>query len=506
MDYYRRRSGGDWVRRFALIWGGQLVSVLGSSLTGFVLAVWVYQATGSVTQLALVTAANTVPGVLLAPLAGVVADRWDRRRVMIIADCAAVLPTAVVAALYWADQLEVWQLYLTTAFTASANVFHSSTYFTLVPKLVPKRHLGRINGLFQVNFAMAAAAPVLGGILLSTIDVDGVLLIDIGTFLVAVTALVAVRLPAKLTKPDGEPVKRTVLADLKHAMRYLRDRPGLLWLIAFSAVFDMLFAFAEVLIRPLILTFGSPSTLGLLMFIGGAGLFAGTLVMTAWGGPRRKVSGSLLFTGFGGVALALHSLAPSTLLIAIVAPLFLFTLPIVNGCIMTVFQTKVDSASLGKVTGLARTAWQAATPIGALIAGPLADLVLEPAMRPGGSLAGSVGTVLGTGPGRGIALLYALVGLLLVVLAIVGARLRKLSHLEDELPDAEPDEDAPADAPVEELPAIRDDRPAAAFAWFGDDPPTVNVPPAAVFTWFREDDPPTVEFAAIRAGTRTGRR
>lgn len=429
------------MRGFALIWGGQLVSVLGSSLTGFVLAVWVYQSTGSVTQLALVTAANTVPGILLAPLAGIVADRWDRRRVMLVADLLAVVPTAVVAALYWADQLEVWQLYLTTAVTASANVFHSSTYFTMVPKLVPKRHLGRINGLFQINFAMAAAAPVLGGILLSTIDVTGVLLIDIATFLVAASALLVVRLPESVTRPGGETVRRTVLQDLRHAFQYLRERPGLLWLIAFSAVFDMLFAFAEVLIRPLILTFGSPSTLGFLMFVGGAGLFAGTLVMTAWGGPRRKVSGSLLFTGLGGVALALHSLAPSTLLIAVVAPLFLFTLPIVNGCVMTVFQTKVDPAQLGRVTGLARTVWQAATPIGVLIAGPLADLVFEPAMRTGGALAGTVGPVIGTGAGRGIALLYAVVGLLLVVLAVVGARLRRLRDLEADLPDAVPDDE-----------------------------------------------------------------
>ncbi len=428
------------MRSFALIWGGQLVSVIGSSLTGFVLAVWVYQTTGSVTQLALVTAANTVPGVFLAPLAGVVADRWDKRRVMLVADCVAVVPTIVVAALYWSDQLEVWHLYLTTAVTASATMFHGSTYFTLVPKLVPKRHLGRINGLLQVNFAMAATAPVLGGILLSTIDVTGVLLIDIASFLVAATALWVVRLPAEVTKPAGAGAKVTVFTDLKDAFRYLRDRPALLWLIAFSAVFDMLFAFAEVLIRPLILTFASPSTLGFLMFVGGAGLFAGTFVMTAWGGPRRKVSGSLLFTGLGGAALALHSLAPSTLLIAVVAPLFLFTLPIVNGCIMTIFQTKVDPASLGRVTGLAHTVWRAAAPIGVLIAGPLADLVFEPAMRTGGALAGSFGSVIGTGPGRGIALLYAVIGLLLVVLAVAGARLRRLRDLEADLPDAMPDD------------------------------------------------------------------
>jgi DHA3 family macrolide efflux protein-like MFS transporter len=420
-------------RRFALVWGGQLLSIVGSSLTWFVLAVWVYQVTGSVSQLALVTAARTVPGIVLAPLAGVISDRMDRRRLLILANLGAGLPVFVVAALYWSGQLEVWHLVLTSAFAACANVFHNSAYFTLIPALVPRHQLGRVNGLVQFSFAMGTAGPLLGGFLLSTVDVDGALLIDIATFLVAITGLLVVRLPAEITRPAGTRERRSVLQDLRDGFRYLADRPGLVWLILFSAVFDLLYAFAEVLIRPLILAFTSPSTLGLLSFIGGCGLIAGTLVLTAWGGPRRKVAGVLLFTAIGGVALMAHSLAPSVLLIAIVAPLFLFTLPIVNGSLTTILQTTVDSGSLGRVMGLARTVWQAATPLGVLIAGPLADLVFEPAMLPGGALAGSVGSLIGTGPGRGIALLFAVAGLLLIVLAFAAYRLPKLRQLDDEL-------------------------------------------------------------------------
>jgi MFS family permease len=421
-------------RRFALVWGGQLLSIVGSSLTWFVLAVWVYQVTGSVSQLALVTAARTVPGIVLAPLAGVIADRMDRRRLLILANLGAGLPVFVVAALYWSGQLEVWHLVLTSAFAACANVFHNSAYFTLIPALVPKHQLGRVNGLVQFSFAMGTAGPLLGGFLLSTVDVDGALLIDIVTFLAAITGLLVVRLPAEITRPAGQTrERRSVLQDLRGGFRYLAERPGLVWLILFSAVFDLLYAFAEVLIRPLILAFTSASTLGLLSFIGGCGLIAGTLVLTAWGGPRRKVAGVLLFTAIGGVALMAHSFAPSVLLIAIVAPLFLFTLPIVNGSLTTILQTTVDSGSLGRVMGLARTVWQAATPLGVLIAGPLADLVFEPAMLPGGVLAGSVGSLIGTGPGRGIALLFAVAGLLLVVLAFAAYRLPRLRRLDDEI-------------------------------------------------------------------------
>jgi MFS family permease len=221
----------------------------------------------------------------------------------------------------------------------------------------------------------------------------------------------------------------------------LRARPALLVLALVLSVFNFTFGLAGVLIQPLILSFASPATLGVLMLAGGSGMFAGSLVMGAWGGPRRRMSGVSLFMVLGGMALVLHTIAPSALLIGIAAPLFLFTMPVVLGCARTIFQTKVEPSVLGRVSGTTHALGQAALPLAYLVAGPLAEHVAEPLLRPDGALASSIGLLTGTGPGRGIAALFLLSAVLLVVLAAVTAvhpTLRTVDDLPDAVLDPEP--------------------------------------------------------------------
>lgn len=426
------------VLRFGAVWFAQLLSVLGSSLSGFALGVWAYQRTGSVTQFGLIFAANVLPGLLVAPFAGSVVDRFDRKWMLVAGDVGAAVATGVVAILVATDRLEVWHIYLTTAVGAAFTFLHRTAFQALVPVLVPKRHLGRANGLMQLGQAVTVAAPILAGVLLTSVGLGGVILVDLGSFAVALAVLAAARLPAALTRPAPPAEPAGLRRDLFAGWRFLAAHRPLLWLVIFSAAYDLLFAFAAVLVRPLILGFASPATLGVLEFLGGAGMIAGSFAMAAWGGSRRKLDGIVVFTALGGIALALHSLAPSPWLIAVVAPLFLFTMPIVNGSVFTLLQVKVPGESLGRVSAAAQMVFQAAMPVGALLAGPLADRVFEPLLEPGGGLAGTVGAVVGTGPGRGIALLFAVVGALLVLLAVV-TRLSPLHRLEDDLPDAVPD-------------------------------------------------------------------
>jgi MFS transporter, DHA3 family, macrolide efflux protein len=431
-------TGRSTLRLFGVVWAAQLVSVLGSSLSGFALGVWAYQRTGSVTQFALIFAANVLPGVVVAPFAGALADRFDRRWMLVIGDTGAAAATAVVVVLAATGNLQIWHIYLTTAVGASFTLLHRTAFYALVPVLVPKRHLGRANGLMQLGQAVTVAAPILAGVLLTTTGLTGVLMADLASFAVALGVLLAARLPAELTRPErAEPTR--FRADLSHGWGFLARHRPLLLLVLFAAAYDLCFAFVAVLIRPLILGFASPTTLGVLEFLGGAGMIAGSLVLGAWGGTRRKLDGVVIFTALGGLALALHGLSASVLLIAVVAPLFLFTMPIVNGSVFTVLQLKVPGESMGRVTAAAQMVFQAAMPVGALVAGPLVDGVFEPLLEPGGALAGSVGALIGTGPGRGIALAFVVNGVLLVLLAAVVRACRPLYRIEQELPDAVPD-------------------------------------------------------------------
>ncbi|WP_018223632.1 MFS transporter [Salinispora pacifica] len=436
--------------RWAAIWFGQLVSLVGSSLTGFVLGVWVYQRTGSVTQFALIFLAATLPAVLFAPVAGALADRRDRRRLMVAADTVAAAGTAALAALVAADALAVWHIYLATAVSAAASTVHQVAYQAMTPALVGKRHLGRFNGLMQISRAVQIAAPLIAGVLVVTIGIGGVMAIDLGTFVVAASTLLLVRLPAEVARPARSGPAEAVLRGATAGWRYLRQRRGLLQLMMVFGVYNFLFGLAGVLVQPLILSFTTADTLGVLMFAGGAGLFAGSLVMGAWGGPTRRVTAVCGGLAAGGVALVLHAASPSAWLIGVVAPLFLFTLPIVNSSTMTLIQTKTEPALLGRVLATARVIGDASVPLAYVLAGPVADGVFEPLLRPGGALADSVGRVVGTGDGRGIALLFAVTGVAMVLLAALAwtrPALRCADALPDALPDDTPDpETAPADS------------------------------------------------------------
>jgi MFS family permease len=436
-------------RLLVTVWIGQLFSLVGSSLTAFVLGVWVYQRTGSVSQFAMIFLASTLPVLFAAPFAGVLADRRDRRRLMLAADAAAALATAVVVALYAAGALQVWHIYLTTAVGAVAGALHQISFAALTPRLVGRRNLARFNGMMQAGRAVQIAAPLLAGALVGTVGVGGVLALDLATFVVAAGTLLAVRLPSDATRPAGAAGGSAGAGEGLRAAgagwRYLRARPGLPALLVLFGAYNALFALAGVLVQPLILSFASPATLGALMFAGGAGLFAGSLLMSAWGGPRRRMGAVHFGLAAGGVALALHSLAPSAVLIAVMAPAFLFTLPVINTAATTLMQTKVESAVLGRVMATARVVADAAVPVAYLAAGPLADRVAEPLMRDGGPLAGGVGAVIGTGPGRGIALVFAVTGAAMLVLAAVSYAVPTLRRV-DELPDAK-DLDADGAAP-----------------------------------------------------------
>lgn len=445
---------GD-VLRFVGVWLTSVVSGVGSALTGFVFGVWVYQTTGSVTGFALIMVTSVLPSMLIGPFAGVAVDRFDRRVVLVVTDCITAAATATVGVLYVSDHLEVWHLYVAGAVGAACGTFHQTAYQAMTPLLIPKRHLGRANGFMQAAWAAQIAAPLGAGALLATVGMGGVIVIDLVTFVIAVGALCLVRLPRAVLRPEQPAEPPSLRGDLVYGLRYLRGRSGLLGLVSVLTAFTFAFAAAGVLVQPLILSFASAATLGVLMFAGGSGLFVGAMTMGVWGGPRRKMTGVWVFTLIGGLAMAAHSLRPSALLIGLMAPVFLFTLPVVNGCAHTVLQLKVEQHALGRVMGTVHLLTQAATPIAYLLAAPVAEHLTNPALEPGGSLAATVGRLVGVGPGRGIAALFLVTGGLLVVLAVVVATVPRLRRLETDLPDAAPEPAGKPDDEPAETTAVR---------------------------------------------------
>src|SRR6476661_5342709 len=292
-----QRPTASRMRVFMLIWLGQLISLIGSGLTGFALGVWVYQRTGSVTQFALISLSTTLPFIAISPLAGVLVDRWNRRWLMILSDFGAALSTLAIALLLTTGRLETWHIYLATAVSSTFSAFQWPAYTATTTLLVPKQHLGRASGMTQMGQALAQLiSPVLAGILLGIIQLQGIILLDFATFLFALVSLLLVRFPNAKTTPAREAGKGSLLHSAAYGWTYITARPGLLGLLIFFSASNFLVGVVEVLTTPLVLSFASPAVLGTILSIGGTGMLVGSLVISTWGGPQRHINNVFCFT------------------------------------------------------------------------------------------------------------------------------------------------------------------------------------------------------------------
>ncbi len=287
---------------FYLVSLGEFVSLLGSSLTSFGLGVWAYQNSRSATQFALISLCAVLPGILLAPLAGALVDRWDRRLVMLAADLGAGLTTLAIAGLLLAGRLEVWHIYITAALSAVCGAFQMPAAAASVTLLVPKEKLAQASGLMQLGQAIAQiVAPALAGGLLLVVGLPGILLIDFVTFLAAVGVLAGVRFPALQRSAEAAAHNGSVIRETIYGWRYILARPGLVAMLALVAATNFSLAVVSALFTPLMLTLTTPDRLGQEMTVGGLGMLAGGVALSVWGGPKRRIHGVLGFIGPGGL-------------------------------------------------------------------------------------------------------------------------------------------------------------------------------------------------------------
>jgi len=427
------------VRAFFLVWFGQLVSLIGSGLTGFALGVWVYQSTGSVTKYGLILLFTALPGIVFSPVAGAFVDRWNRRLAMILSDTGSGMCTLVIVLLLMSHRLEVWEIYLLMAASSTFSAFQWPAYSASISQLVPKAQFGRASGMVQLAQAAAQIiSPAVAGGLLGMIGLHGIIMIDFATFLFAVSTLMMVRIPRPVRTTAGAAGEGSILREALYGWRYITARSGLLGLLLLFAAANFSIGIVQVLFTPLVLSFSSTAILGTLLSIGGIGFLAGSLVMSAWGGPKRRVYGIYGAEVLTGIVLLFAGFPPNAMLLGVAAFLVFFALPITNGCSQAIWLSKTAPDVQGRVFATRRMIAWSSLPLAYLIAGPLADRVFEPLMAEGGALAGSIGRIIGVGPGRGIGLLYILLGITLLAATLAGIMYPRLRRVELELPDAIP--------------------------------------------------------------------
>ncbi|MFF5242816.1 amino acid adenylation domain-containing protein [Streptosporangium sp. NPDC000095] len=434
----RMKAPPPSLRRFLVVAGFQLVSMVGTAVTDFAIPVWIYLTTGSLVDFALFVALSIMPGVVIAPLAGAIVDRSSRRSMMILGNCMAGGTQLVLGALFWTGTLEIWHIYPLTACLSIALIFQRLGFTTALPQLVPKEYMGHAAGVVQMVIGTAQfAAPLLAVALLSGIGLGGILVVDVASFLLVLGALLLIRFPDTMAHSPREPLSKEIAQGLRMSIgnRHLRAA------MIYFASLNVMLAALLLSITPLVLSFSTLTVAGQISFVGGLGGALGGMVIALWGGPkRRRMRGVMLATLGLSVFAVITGLRPSAWVVGIGAFGLWGCLSIVNGTFLTIIHTKVPQRFHGRVQSLNQMVSWSTLPIGMAVVAPLGERLLNPLLVPGGALAPTVGSVIGVGPGRGVALMYIVLGLGIAVHVLISMRTRVLSTFDDEMPDAPADD------------------------------------------------------------------
>ncbi|TFG03462.1 MFS transporter [Candidatus Thorarchaeota archaeon] len=372
----------DSLKPFASMWSGQAFSLFGSRLVRFVIVWWLTLETGSATVLAIASIAAIAPQIIITPFAGSLVDRWDRRRVMITADSLTAVLTGSLALLFYLDSfvltgiVEVWHMYAVILLGSVLGSFHWPAMQASTTMLVPEEQLSRVGGMNQALNGLAnVLAPPVAAVLFAFLPMHQLLLVDVITAVIAVSSLAFIRIPTpprETMEEDSTPIR-----DMVEGFRFLRGWPGALLILALAMILNLVStpAFSLVPILSTVHFGGDELTLALLQSASSLGMVLGGILLTVWGGPKRKMRLALMALVVEGIGSIFIGLTPPDFLYFAVGMLFMIGLmiPIFNGLIFALLQTAIPADMQGRVFALIVSGASAMSPIGLAVAGPFAD-------------------------------------------------------------------------------------------------------------------------------------
>jgi MFS family permease len=423
---------------FSIVWAGQIISVLASSMTIFGLTIWMYERTQSATAMGLVQVFFITPFLLISPVAGVMVDRYNRRLMMMVSDLAAGLGTLLVLVLFSLGKLEFWHLYVAAVLNGIGNAFQWPAYSAAISTMVSKEQYGRANGMMSlIEAGPGVFAPFLAGALLPLIGLAGIMLIDVVTFVLAIGTLLMVHIPQPKRTQEGSEAQGSFRKEAAYGFKYIFTRPSLLGL---QMIFFFGNLFANIsfsVLAPMILARTSQNSLvfGTVESVGAIGGVVGGIIISAWGGFKRRVHGVLLgwmLSSISSMFLGFGQSLPVWIVAMAVTSLFI---PLVNTSNQAIWQSKVAPDLQGRVFSARRLIAWFTNPISPIIAGTMADFVLEPAMRTQNVFSNFFGGWVGTGPGAGMALLMIFCGLGGALTGLSGYFIPVVRNAETILPD-----------------------------------------------------------------------
>jgi len=364
------------LRPFIIVWTGQAASLFGTVLVQFALIWYLTQQTGSAVILATAAVASRIPPIALGPFVGALVDRWNRRTVMAVSDGLTALMTLLLATLFLTGTAQIWHIYVLLFLRSLDNTFQTPAMQASTSLMVPDEHLARIAGLNQsLQGAMDVVGPVAGALLMTVLPMQAILSIDIVTAVIAISLLYVVDIPQPERQADAP--SQTALRDMLDGFRYVWAWPGMMVTLGAGMVMNFFVSPAFTLLPVLVRNYfhGGALQLSWLEAAAGAGVIGGGVLLGVWGGFKRRIVTTLMGLYLVGIATVALGLVPASTLMAAVAALLLvgMGLPLANGPLMAIMQATIPADKQARVFALDMAISISVTPIGLLVAGPLAD-------------------------------------------------------------------------------------------------------------------------------------
>lgn len=412
-----------------ILWAGQLLSGLGNGMTAFALGVYVYNNTGSATGFAMVVLSLFLPSILLRPAGGVLADRFDRRLMIILGDTGSAAGILFLLISFVNGDPALWKIYFGVTVTSAFTAIQNPAYKASLTDMLSEQQFSRGSGLIQLaSSAQHLISPALAGLLLAVSNVETIMTIDLLTF---ITAVISVMVIKKKMLPSVKPLKQNFFNDMKEGWNSLTSERGVFILIMIISLVTFFVGFLQTLFAPMMLSITDSAALGISQSAAASGMLLSSLVLGVF--AVNKNYRKMLVTGLAlaGFFFSMIGLTDNILFITGSAFFFFCALPLINTSADVLVRKNIPNKMQGRAWGIIGVLSQVGFIAAYITAGFLADHVFNPLLNKGGALASTAGRIIGTGPGRGIGLMFIISGLCVVITALITSQIKSLQLLEN---------------------------------------------------------------------------
>ena len=405
------------MKNFYKLWLGELISSIGSGMTAFALSVYVYKKTGSVSYVSLITLLSFMPSIVLSPIGGLLADRYDRRLLMIIGDLFSGLGLVYILWSIQAGEKSIVPIFVGITFSSIFTSLLEPSYRATLTDILEEENYAKASGLIQVaGSAKYLISPVIAGMILSVADIRVILLLDILTF---ITTCLMIFLVRKSMNSETQNYKKDSFKGLLEGLFIIKENRGVYFLVIIMFFVCFFMGFIQILIRPMILALSSVKTAGIMESLCAVGLLIGSLWIGIAGIKKNYSKILAVACFFCGIFMSMTGVNENLNIIGISTFLFFSTLPFMNSCADVLVRVSIPNELQGRVWGLISLITQMGTVVAYIISGIMADYIFEPMFNKNGLLVKNIGIIIGTGKGRGIGFMLIFSGMGMLIMAIV---------------------------------------------------------------------------------------